>query len=76
MFKDDIYVDPSSVLDGRPNYANITFSELFVRLCVDQPEVMDEEPDYVTALLSEFCAGARCPPALAPSGVTTIKVQS
>ena len=57
MFKDDVYVDPSSVLDGRPNYANITFSELFARLCVDQPKVMNEGPDYVIALFSEFCAG-------------------
>ena len=31
VFEDDICVDPSGVLDGRRNYANITFSELFVR---------------------------------------------
>ena len=60
MFEDDDCVDPSGVLDGRPNYANVIFSELFVRFCVDQPEVMDEGPDYATALLSELCARARC----------------
>ena len=26
VFEDDICVDPSDVLDGRPNYANIAFS--------------------------------------------------
>ena len=26
VFEDDVCVDLSSVLDGRPNYANITFS--------------------------------------------------
>ena len=42
MFEDDVYVDPSSVLDGRPKYPNITFLELFAGPCVDRPEVMDE----------------------------------
>ena len=60
MFEDDIYVDPFGVLDGRPNYADITFSELFAGPCVDRSEVLDEGPDYATALLSEFCVGARC----------------
>ena len=25
VFEDDVCVNPSGVLDGRPNYANITF---------------------------------------------------
>ena len=76
MFEDDVCVDPSCALDGRPNYANITFSELFVGRCVDRLKVMEEGPDYATALLLEFCVGARCPPVLAPSGVVTTEVQS
>ena len=44
--------------------------------CVDRSEVMDEGPNYATALLSKFCARARCPPVLTPSGVATIDVQS
>ena len=76
VFEDDVCVDPSGVLDGRPNYANITFLELFVGPCIDWPKVMDEELDYATALLSEFCVGARCPPVLVPSEVATAEVQS
>ena len=45
------------------------FLELFARSCVDRPEVMAEGPNYVTALLSEFCA-----PMLVPFGVAAIKV--
>ena len=74
MFEDDVCVDPSGVLDGRPNYANITFSELFAGPCVDMSEVMDEGLDYAIALLSEFYAGARCPPVLAPSRVVAAEV--
>ena len=51
MFEDDVCVDLSSVLDGKPNYANVPFSELFVGPCVDRPEVMAKGPDHVTALL-------------------------
>ena len=29
VFEDDVRVDRSGVQDGRPNYANITFSGLF-----------------------------------------------
>ena len=76
VFEDDVRVNPSSVLDGRPNYANIAFSELFTWRCVDRLEVMDEGPDYATALLSEFCARARCPPVLAPSEVAAAKTDS
>ena len=71
VFEDDVCVDPSGVLDG-----NITFLELFVGSCIDWPEVMDEELDYATALLSKFCVRARCPPMLAPSGVAAAEVQS
>ena len=42
VFEDDVSVDLSSVLDGRLNYANITFSGLFVGPCVDRPEVIDK----------------------------------
>ena len=52
MFEDDVYVDLSSVLDGKPNYANFPFSKLFVRPCVDRPEVVDKVIDYATTLLS------------------------
>ena len=37
---------------------------------------MDEGPDYATALLSEFCARARCPHVLEPSGVAVVEVHS
>ena len=74
MFEDDVCVDLSGVLDGRPNYTNITFSELFVGPCVDQSEVMDKGSDYATTLLLEFCTGTRCPPVLTPSGGAAVKV--
>ena len=41
MFEDDICVNLSSVLDGKPNYANVPLSELFARPCVSLPEVLD-----------------------------------
>ena len=41
VFEDYVCVDPSSVLDWRPNYANITFLELFAGPCIDRKEVMD-----------------------------------
>ena len=66
MFEDEVCVGLSGILNGRPNYANITFSWLFARPCVDRPEVMDKRLDYATALLSEFCVGAKCPLVLAP----------
>ena len=59
MFEDDVCVDPSSVLDGMPNYANITFSGLSTGPCTDLPEVNDKWPDYATGLLSGFYAEAR-----------------
>ena len=62
MFEDDVCVDPSSILDGRPNYANIAFSEFFAGPCADRPEVIDKGPEYAVGLLSGFYAGARCPP--------------
>ena len=74
VFEDDVYVDLSGVLDGRPNYANITFSELFTRPCVDRSEVMDKGPDYAIALLSEFYVRARFPPMLMPFGGASINV--
>ena len=39
MFEDDICVDLSSILDGKPNYANVPLSELFAS--VGLPEVLD-----------------------------------
>ena len=64
----------SGVLDGKPNYANVPFSKLLVGPCVDRPKVVDEVPNYTTALLLEFCARARCPPVLAPSRGVAVKV--
>ena len=45
-FKDDVCVDPSDAADGRPTDAIITFSELFIRPCVDRLEVIDEGRDH------------------------------
>ena len=66
VFEDDVCVDPSGVLDERPNYANITFSGFFSRPCTSRPEVIDKGPDYAADLLSGFYAGVRCPPVLHP----------
>ena len=74
VFEDDVCVDLSGVLDGRPNYANITFSRLFVGPCIDRPEFVDKGPDYSTALLSEFYVGARCLPVQTPSRGAAVKV--
>ena len=41
VFEDDICVDLSSVLDGKPNYSNVPLSKLFSRPCVYRPEVLD-----------------------------------
>ena len=59
-----------------PNCANISFLGLFVRPCIDRPEIIDEGPNYASGLLSEFHAGARCPSVLAPSGGAKVKVYS
>ena len=74
VFEDEICVDLPGVLDGRPNYANITFLELFTGPCVDWPEVMDKGLDYATTLFLDFCARAGCPLGLTPSGGATIKM--
>ena len=74
VFEDDVCADPSGALDGRPNYANITFSRLFVGPCTGRSEVTDKGPDYAASLLSGFHAGARCPPVFAPYGGATVKV--
>ena len=74
VFEDDVYVNPSSVLDERPNYANITFSGFFAGPCTGRPEVINKGPNYVTGLLSGFYAGAKCPPVLAPFGGAAVKV--
>ena len=57
VFEDDVCIDLSSVLDGRPNYANITFLGLFVGPCADWLEVIDKGLDYAVGLLSGFYAG-------------------
>ena len=49
VFEDDVCIDPSGVLEGRPNYANVTFSGLFARHCTGQPEVIDKRHDYAAA---------------------------
>ena len=59
MFEDGVYVNLSNVLDGRLNYANITFLGLFARPHVDRPEVIDKGPDYANGLLLGFYVGAR-----------------
>ena len=74
VFEDDVCVNLSGVLDGKPNYANVPFSELFVRPCLDRPKVMNEGLDYATALLLEFYVRARCPLVLAPSEGAAVKV--
>ena len=74
MFEDDVCVDLPGVLNGRSNYANTTFSGLFVGPCLDRPEVMDKGLDYATALLLEFYAEARCPHVLAPSRGAAVEV--
>ena len=76
VFENNVCVDLSGVLDGRLNYANITFSKLFVGPYVDRPEVMDKGLDYAIALLSEFWVGVRCPLVLAPSRGVVVKVHS
>ena len=76
MFEDNVCIDPSGVPGGRPNYANITFLELFIGPCVDRPEFMDKGSDYATALFLEFYVGARCPPMLAPSNIAATEVKS
>ena len=42
VFEDDVHVDRSGVQDGRPNYANITFSGLFSRPDAGRPEVINK----------------------------------
>ena len=37
VFEDNVCVDLSGVLDGKPNYANVPFTELFIRPCIDWP---------------------------------------
>ena len=51
VFENDVCVDLSGVLYGKPNYANVPFSKFFVGPCLDWPEVMDEGPNYAIALL-------------------------
>ena len=43
-------------------------------ICVDLPDVLDGKYDYANAPLLEFFVRVRCPPILAPSKVTTIKM--
>ena len=35
MFEDDVCVNLSGVLDGKPNYAKVPFLELIIGPCVD-----------------------------------------
>ena len=74
MFEDDVCVDPSGVLDERPNYANISFSGFFVGPCTGWLEVIDKGLDYTADLLSRLHVGARCPPVLVSPGGATVKV--
>ena len=52
VFEDDVCVNLSGVLDGRPSYANITFSGPFAGPCLDRLKVMDKGPNYATAFFS------------------------
>ena len=62
VFEDDLCVDLSGASYGRPTFANITFSELFVGPCVDSSEVMDEGPDYAaTPFFQSFVLGLCAP---------------
>ena len=74
MFEDDVCVDPSGVLDRRPNYANITFSGPFAGPCADQPEVIDKGPDYAAAFFWGFMLGLGAPLVLAPFRGAVVKV--
>ena len=62
VFEDDVYVDPSGIPDGKPNHYNVSFSVLFAGPYGDMPEVMDKGLKCATALFSELCVGATCPP--------------
>ena len=74
VFEDDVCVDPSSVLNERPSYANITFSGFFVGPCTSWPEVIDKGPNYMVSLLSGFYVGARCPLMLVSPRGAVVKV--
>ena len=76
VLKGDACVNSSGVLDGKPNHARVPFSELFIGPCGDRPKVTDEGPECATALFSELYGKATCPLVLAPSGATTVEVQS
>ena len=41
VFENDVCVDPLGVLDGSPNYANITFLGFFARRCTGRPRVIN-----------------------------------
>ena len=74
MFEDDVCVDPSSVLDERPNYANVIFSGFFAGPYTGRPEVIDQGPYFTVGLPPMFYDGARFPPVLAPFGGAAAKV--
>ena len=74
VFEDDVCVDLSCVLDGRTNYASITFSGFFAGPYVDRPKVIDKGPDYVVGLILGFYARVRCPLVLAPFRGAIVKV--
>ena len=74
MFEHDICVDLLDVLDGKLDYANAFILEFFVRACVHRLVALDGKLGYANSPLLEFFARARCSSALAPSGVTVVKV--
>ena len=41
MFEDNVCVDLSSALDGKPNYAKVHFSKHLAGPCINRPDVMD-----------------------------------
>ena len=62
VFEDDVCVDPSGVPNERPNYANITFLELFAGPCIYRLKVMDEGPDFSTAHFFRVLCWGYLPP--------------
>ena len=72
VFEEDACVNLSGVLDRKPNYDNALFSKLFTRPCIGWPGIMNEGLSYATALLSELCVGASCPPVSASFGVAAV----
>ena len=62
VFEDDVCVDPSGIPNGRPNFANITFSKLFAGLAWTGWISPWCRFVLFTCGSSELGASCRCPP--------------